>query len=257
MHEQAERDYMLGMKYKDIAEKHGVTINTVKSWKKRQGWQRERAPKTKERVQEKVADKRVQNVSTIIIKANDELTEKQKLFCQFFVNNKNATQAAIKAGYSKDTAGVIGYENLTKPYLRAEVERLKAIKMQSIMLTEDDIVERYMRIAFADMTDFAEFGTELVPAMDDAGCILIGNDGNILYRKQSYLDFKNHDQVDGGLICEVSVGRQGMKVKLEDRQKALNWLSDYFNMNPMNQHKVQYNNAVLAIRQAEAERNNF
>jgi uncharacterized protein YjcR len=39
IHEQAERDYMLGMKYKDNAEKHNVAINTVKSWKTRYKWQ--------------------------------------------------------------------------------------------------------------------------------------------------------------------------------------------------------------------------
>ena len=38
--EQAEKDYLSGMKYKDIAEKYDVSINTVKSWKNRYGWQR-------------------------------------------------------------------------------------------------------------------------------------------------------------------------------------------------------------------------
>ena len=40
-YEKAEQDYMGGMKYKDIAEKYGTTINTVKSWKNRYGWNRE------------------------------------------------------------------------------------------------------------------------------------------------------------------------------------------------------------------------
>ncbi|GKU82919.1 hypothetical protein NCCP28_23150 [Niallia sp. NCCP-28] len=45
---QAEKDYIKGVKYKDIAEKYGVSINTVKSWKKRYGWNRDRgAPKEK------------------------------------------------------------------------------------------------------------------------------------------------------------------------------------------------------------------
>ncbi len=44
----AEKDYVKGLKYKEIAEKHGVTINTVKSWKQRHGWTRKKgAPKTK------------------------------------------------------------------------------------------------------------------------------------------------------------------------------------------------------------------
>ncbi len=42
MREQAEKDYMAGMKYKDIAEKYGVSINTVKSWKQRYKWDKNR-----------------------------------------------------------------------------------------------------------------------------------------------------------------------------------------------------------------------
>ena len=55
-----------------------------------------------------------------------QLTDKEKSFCVHYCGNGyNATQAAISAGYSKKTAGVIGYENLKKPYIRAEIDRLK------------------------------------------------------------------------------------------------------------------------------------
>lgn len=40
--DKAKRDYMAGMKYKDIAKKHGVSINTVKSWVRRYGWAKEK-----------------------------------------------------------------------------------------------------------------------------------------------------------------------------------------------------------------------
>jgi phage terminase small subunit len=38
--EKAEQDYLKGMKYKDLADKYGVTINTIKSWKQRYKWNR-------------------------------------------------------------------------------------------------------------------------------------------------------------------------------------------------------------------------
>jgi uncharacterized protein YjcR len=48
MHKKAEADYQRGMKYKDVAEKYGVSINTVKSWKQRHGWARQKgAPSEK------------------------------------------------------------------------------------------------------------------------------------------------------------------------------------------------------------------
>lgn len=45
IHEKAHIDYLAGMKYKDIASKYGVSVNTVKSWKRRYGWKRENASK--------------------------------------------------------------------------------------------------------------------------------------------------------------------------------------------------------------------
>lgn len=49
-YEKAEQDYMAGMKYKEIAEKYDTTINTVKSWKKRYGWNRGEGAHKKQRV---------------------------------------------------------------------------------------------------------------------------------------------------------------------------------------------------------------
>jgi len=47
-HIQAQKDYVKGMKYKDLAEKYGVSVNTIKSWKQRHGWKRKKgAPSEK------------------------------------------------------------------------------------------------------------------------------------------------------------------------------------------------------------------
>ncbi|MEY8307703.1 terminase small subunit [Enterococcus faecium] len=57
------------------------------------------------------------------------MTEKQKRFCDFYIETGNATQAAIKAGYSKKAAKEIGYENLTKLHLKSYIdERLAELK---------------------------------------------------------------------------------------------------------------------------------
>ncbi|WP_242977148.1 terminase gpP N-terminus-related DNA-binding protein [Clostridium botulinum] len=40
--EQAKKDYLKGMKYKDLAEKYSVSLNTIKSWVKRYGWSEEK-----------------------------------------------------------------------------------------------------------------------------------------------------------------------------------------------------------------------
>lgn len=54
------------------------------------------------------------------------LTAKQKLFIQEYLKDLNATQAAIRAGYSEKTAAETGYENLRKPQIAAEIEKRQA-----------------------------------------------------------------------------------------------------------------------------------
>ena len=53
-----------------------------------------------------------------------KLNARQKSFCEYYVESGNATDAAIKAGYSKKTARVIGQENLTKPALKNYIDEL-------------------------------------------------------------------------------------------------------------------------------------
>ena len=52
-----------------------------------------------------------------------KLTEKQKAFCDYYIETLNATEAALKAGYSPKTAKQTGYENLNKPYLKHYIEQ--------------------------------------------------------------------------------------------------------------------------------------
>ena len=239
-----------------LSVKHGIKYPTVKSRKQRDKWRKyaskKNASKVKKDAPKNKDAKKTMHALITVLEEKPELTEKQKLFCLFYIRNFNATMAYLKAyECSYNAASVEGYNHLRNPKIKAEIAKMKDAKRQSIMLTEDDIVERYMRIAFADMTDFAGFGTESYPALDEAGNMLVGNDGNLIYRKRSYLEFKDHNQVDGGLICEISVGRQGMKVKLEDRQKGLEFLAKYFGMNPMDKHKMAYNDAVLKLRERE------
>lgn len=240
---------------KECALKYNISDSTIRSWVHRDKKKKNKGATLQA---DKPATKRKKKSATAqpkepVIKIEDvdeDLTEKQRLFCWLYIHNYNATMAARKAGYSEKTAHVIGYELLRNPKVRAEIERLKKLKAESIMLTEEDIVERYMRIAFADMTDFINFGQEEV---------IIGRDedGNEIKAKENYLNLKDSSMVDGGLICEISKSRNGVKIKLEDRQKALQWLSDYFNMNPMSRHKIEYDKAMLALREREIKNKEF
>lgn len=258
---QAFELFKQGKKLVEIASQLNVPEGTVRSWKNRYKWDSDNNA-TLQKTERNVAKKNMTNDKAIAkevkqVLENTELTEKQRLFCIYYLKNFNATSAAIKAGYSSNCASEIGYENLNKPHVRAEIQRLKEVKAASIMLSEDDIIERYMRIAFADMTDFVEFGEEEQPIIGDNGLIEIVNEETgqkeFLTEKVNVIKFKSSDMVDGGLICEISQGRNGSKIKLEDRQKALDWLAKYFLMNPMDQHKVEYDKRKLEIEMLRAK----
>ena len=69
------------------------------------------------------------------------LTKKQDLFCQEYLVDLNATQAAIRAGYSAKTAHVIGQENLTKPVIAAAVQTYMNARAKRIERKADDVLK--------------------------------------------------------------------------------------------------------------------
>jgi len=67
-----------------------------------------------------------------------KLTLKQKAFADYYIETGNATESAIRAGYSKKTARVIGQENLTKPAIKAYIElKLEEIENKRIAKAEE------------------------------------------------------------------------------------------------------------------------
>lgn len=67
-----------------------------------------------------------------------KLTPKQKAFADYYIELGNATEAAIRAGYSKNTAKEVGYENLTKPHIKSYIdERMREIESDRIAKAEE------------------------------------------------------------------------------------------------------------------------
>lgn len=249
-YEKAEADYMAGMKYKEIAEKYGTTINTVKSWKKRYGWNRKKGAPQKEKVctqnrKSAPTAKSVFDDGTKETLNNENLTPEQQMFCIYYSRTFNATQSYLKAYRCKyDTANAEGYKMLVKPCVKREIERLKEIKRQQIVAGEDDIVELQMRIAFSDLGDYVTFGQESVPVMALYGPVQVANEETgkkePLMQEINVVRLNESDQVDTQLIQEVKQGRNGVSVKLADRQKAIDWLTKYFLIHPDAKYKAEF-----------------
>lgn len=221
--ELAYKDYQNGMKYKEIAAKYDVSINTVKSWKSRK-WSAPPKEKVAHKIQ-KVAHKK--ELRPVI--DNDELTEQQKLFCLYYLQCFNATKAYQKA-YQCDykTANASSYRMLVNLGIKKELQRLKSELQQDVLLDVKDLIREYMKQAFSDITDFTEFGHEVYPVEDENGHEVLDEDTReIKTYKVSYVALKNSDEVDGSLIQEVKKGKDGVSVKLYDKQKAMNELMKY------------------------------
>ena len=70
-----------------------------------------------------------------------EMTAKQKRFCDEYLIDLNATQAAIRAGYSEKTARKIGQENLTKPDIKKYIEERMAEKEKELIADQDEVLK--------------------------------------------------------------------------------------------------------------------
>lgn len=225
----AEADYIAGMKYKDIAEKYSVSLATVKSWKTRYGWNRDKKgmhTKTqKVCIQNKKDADKIEAIAEDVeqVIANHELTDKQQLFCCIYIKCFNATKAYQKA-YKCDytTALVAGPRLLGNVRVRKEIQRLKQNRLNREMLDESDIFQKYMDIAFSDMKDFVEFGNEEITLED--------KQGKEYKVKIPSVNVRNDIEVDGTLISEISKGKDGVKVKLLDRMRALDWLTEHMDI---------------------------
>lgn len=224
-YELAEKDYQKGMKYKDIAEKYDVSLNTVKSWKVRYKWKKEKVCTQNKSMHTSKENKEISAIKEEIEKIDvDGLTIKQKLFCDYYIKTFNATQSAIKAGYSKNTAYAIGAENLRKPQIKTYLTKLRDAYLEDEYLDTKRLLERHRQIAFYDTNDY------------------VNEDGTL----------KNLSECDGSLIKKVSaektsieeVTETGEKTKtrikevvktnfeLEDRNKSLEFLTKFYGLDP-------------------------
>ena len=203
--ESAEKDYMSGMKYKDIADKYGVSINTVKSWKKRYNWERKKGcTQNKKGCTQKMAEKKAVADEVKQVIQNTDLTDKQQLFCIHYIRCFNATKAYQKAyGCGYTTAVTNGPALLGNTRIKEEILQLKQDRLNREFLSESDIFQKYMDIAFADINDFVDISAGFVTAKDG---------------------------IDGTIVSEVSNTQSGVKIKLADRMKALQWLTDHMDL---------------------------
>jgi phage terminase small subunit len=92
--------------------------------------------------------------------AMPKLTDRQKVFCKEYIIDFNASRAAHAAGYSTKTAAKTGSENLQKPEIQGEINRLTAKRTERTEITADRVVQELAKIGFASIDDLGSFTDE-------------------------------------------------------------------------------------------------
>lgn len=90
------------------------------------------------------------------------MTQKQKRFIEEYLIDLNATQAAVRAGYSSATAKDIGCENLAKPNIRAQIDRAMAERSKRTGVNAERVIQELAKIAFVNATEVIDPKTATV-----------------------------------------------------------------------------------------------
>lgn len=240
--EKAYEMYKQGMKLVDIAAELNVPPGTVRRWKSTHGWDSERSGSRSERSDKKRAEKKpIVDDGTKETLQNNDLTPEQQIFCIYYSRTFNAAQSYQSAyGCQYTTAVAHGYELLSNVAVRSEIERLKELKRQQIITSTEDVVELQMRIAFADIGNYLSFGREDVQIMGPFGPIKDPETKEYITKEVNAIRLAASGNVDTQIIQEVKQGKDGVSIKLADKQKAFDWLTKYFLMHPESKYRAEY-----------------
>lgn len=108
-----------------------------------------------------------------------DLTDKQRLFVDEYLVDLNATQAAIRAGYSTDTARSIGSENLSKPDIQEFIAERMKDRENRTQITQDKVLKELAKLAFFDIRKIYDDSGNLIPITeldDDSAAAIVGID---------------------------------------------------------------------------------
>ncbi|MEA2036159.1 MAG: terminase small subunit [Nanoarchaeota archaeon] len=148
--------------------------------------------------------------------AKKKLTPKQAMFCKEYLIDLNATQAAIRAGYSKKTADKIGHENLVKPDIKSKIDDELSKRSKRIEITAEKVLQEIAKMSFANMDDY----------------ITHTEDG------EAFVDLSKLTRDQAAALTEVSVDSyfdskrvvKKTKIKLADKKANLQLLGQHLNL---------------------------
>jgi len=159
-----------------------------------------------------------------------KLTKKQKKFCDEYLIDLNATQAAIRAGYSEKTARFIGAENLTKPNIQEYIQQRMNAREKRTEITQDMVLRELAKIAFSNGSDFAKVVTKPRKKM-------VWNDEIQEYEEkeieEQFVEIIDTDKLPDdkkAAIASIKETKHGIVVESCDKVKALELIGRHLGM---------------------------
>lgn len=142
------------------------------------------------------------------------LNAKQRRFVDEYLIDLNATQAAIRAGYSAKTANEQGSRLLANASVQASLSERMKKREHRTEITQDKVLAELAKIGFADIRRALEWGPEVTVVDENTGETAVAN-GVALVSSEKI------DSDTAAAIAEISQTAQGIKIKLHDKRAAL------------------------------------
>lgn len=218
--------------FKALAEKHDVIEGTLKSRRSREKWSRDATNKKDATISKRMQPKKEEYEPVV---ESENLTDKQRLFCIYYIKYFNATKAYQKA-YECDYVSAMtnGSRLLRNDKVSDEIDRMRNETLSEKKLSADEVLQRYIDIAFADIGDYVE--------VDEGGFMV---------------KVKPLDHMDTSIIGELSNTENGIKLKLADQMKAMDMLAKYTDLLSDNDKKrLQEEKLKTEIAKVKAETKN-
>lgn len=154
------------------------------------------------------------------------MTDKQVMFAKEYIVDLNATQAAIRAGYSERTAKSIGQENLTKPDLQSYIQELMEERSKRTEITADMVLREYAKLGFSNITDYLKVVEQEVRT----------ESGMQSYKTVDIFETDSIDRSKLDAVAEIKQTKEGISLKLHDKKGALDSMARHLGMFNDNVH---------------------
>jgi len=159
------------------------------------------------------------------------LTDRQITFCEEYTKSNNIRLAAKRAGLSEKSGHSLAWKIRMRPECARYIAWLKSFVVQETMLKGAELVDQYMRIAFADITDF------------------------ITQEPNGKIKIKSINDIDGQVVQKINQNHNGITIELHDKNKALDKLEQYFEFMPRGwKYEIETQRIDILKQRLEVER---